>query len=93
VFRRYGHDGRIAADILAPLDADPFGEPLMVPIMRGGEPLEPRASLEESRDHARRQLAMLPEALRSLSQAPPFAVEIAPELRALAARLDILDGE
>ena len=67
VYRRYDAAGRIAADVLTLEDADPFGEPLLVPFMRGGEALDPPVSLGESREHLRRQLARLPAPLRALA--------------------------
>ncbi len=89
VFRRYHGDGRLAGDVLALAGDDPFGEPLVVPCMRGGQVLEPRASLEEARDRAREQLARLPEPLRALAPAPrPYSVEVSPAVRHLAAELD-----
>ncbi|MGZ5073922.1 MAG: nicotinate phosphoribosyltransferase, partial [Usitatibacter sp.] len=56
--------------------------------MRGGQALEPRVCLEDARDHARLQLARLPEALRSLEPAAPYDVQVSPELRALADQVD-----
>jgi len=89
VFRRYDTRGAIAADVVTiAQDGGAFGEPLLVPFMRGGEAIEPRLSLAEGRDHAARQLAKLPEPLRGLAPAAAFVPEIAPELRALATRLD-----
>jgi nicotinate phosphoribosyltransferase len=57
-------------------DAQP-GEPLIVPVMRGGKRLA-QPSLAESRERCFRDLARLP--------AP--SVEIAPALRALADAVD-----
>lgn len=89
VFRRYGPDGRLAGDVLALADSEPFGEPLLAPCMRGGEVLEPRVSLEEARDRARWQLARLPEPLRALEGASaPYPVEVSPRLKNLAEQVD-----
>ncbi len=88
VFRRYDAHGRFAGDTLAPASADPTGEPLLVPIMRGGKRIVPPVPLEESRQHARRQLGRLPESLRGLLPAAPYPVEVAAALRDLAARID-----
>jgi nicotinate phosphoribosyltransferase len=88
VFRRHDAQGRIATDTLAPAAGDAMGRPLLVPVMRAGERIGPPASLEQSRDHARRELTRLPSALRALSPAPPIAVEVAPELCRLAAEID-----
>ncbi|HUI99645.1 MAG TPA: nicotinate phosphoribosyltransferase [Usitatibacter sp.] len=88
VYRHVGRDGRFARDLLALADGRRSGRPLLVPYVRGGEPIEPRISLEESREHARREIAQLPERLRSLDPAPPYRVEIDPELETLAAEID-----
>jgi nicotinate phosphoribosyltransferase len=88
VFRRYDSSGRIARDHLVPAGREATGEPLLVPFVRGGEPIEPAISLDESRAHARRQVERLPKALRTPAPAARFLVEVAPELQALAASLD-----
>ncbi|HSN19227.1 MAG TPA: nicotinate phosphoribosyltransferase [Usitatibacter sp.] len=88
VYRRYGADGRCAGDLLALAEGRRDGRPLLVPFVRGGELIEPRISLDESREHAQRELAHLPEALRSLEPAAPYPVEIDPELTKLAAEVD-----
>ncbi|MGZ5046392.1 MAG: nicotinate phosphoribosyltransferase [Usitatibacter sp.] len=88
VHRLYHADRTFARDTVTLADADPPGEPLVVPFMRGGQVLEPRVCLEDARDHARLQLARLPEALRSLEPAAPYDVQVSPELRALADQVD-----
>jgi nicotinate phosphoribosyltransferase len=88
VFREYDAQGRIARDRLVPLGKEAAGEPLLVPFMGDGEPVGPAIPLEESRGHARREIGRLPEALRGLAPAPVFTVEVAAELRSLAASLD-----
>jgi nicotinate phosphoribosyltransferase len=88
VYRRMGNDGRFAGDLLALADGRREGRPLLVPFVRGGELIEPRISLDESREHARREMAHLPEALRGLEAAARYPVDVDPELRELAADLD-----
>ena len=88
VYRRYGADGRIAADALALAGADAPGTPLLVPVLRGGRPAGPMPGLAAIRAHAAREVAALPEPLRDLADAPPFAVDVAPSLRRLAAAVD-----
>jgi nicotinate phosphoribosyltransferase len=89
VWRRYGAEGRFAGDTLS-LAGDPqTGEPLLVPVVRGGQLACPRPSLASSRELAKQQLGRLPEALRSLDPAkPPYPVVVAEPLRQLAARID-----
>jgi len=88
VYRRTGGDERFSGDLLALADGRRDGRPLLVPFVRGGELIEPRITLEESREHARRELARLPDALRSLEPAAAYPVDIDPELAALARRID-----
>ncbi len=88
VHRRYDGDGRIAGDVLALAAETVAGEPLLVPVMRGGAALAPPPPLADVRARAQRALASLPATLRDLADAPPFAVEVAPSLARLAARID-----
>jgi len=99
VWRRYGADGRMAGDLLA-LDSptppsparaggrDGGGEPLIQPVMQGGRRLRPAPSLDEIRRHAKRELERLPEPLRRLQPGTTYPVEVADELKELAAEVD-----
>jgi nicotinate phosphoribosyltransferase len=90
---RHRRDGRFTHDTLEPVNADAPGEPLLVPVMRGGKRLPAgRVGLEESRRHAASQLDTLPEHLRSLSPAKPaypvtIAESLVRELNALRAKV------
>ncbi|KVC57737.1 nicotinate phosphoribosyltransferase [Burkholderia stagnalis] len=87
VFRRLGGDGQIAADCIA-LDGETQpGIALLAPAMIDGARL-PLPSLDASRAHAARQLAMLPERTRALTMAEPVAVEISAALAGLVAQMD-----
>jgi nicotinate phosphoribosyltransferase len=88
VWRRYGADGRMIGDLLAAEGDAKEGEPLIQPVMRNGERLRPAPSLDEIRRHAKRELERLPEPLRALDPAMTYPVEIADELKALAAEFD-----
>jgi nicotinate phosphoribosyltransferase len=88
VFRRYGSDGRIAADIVSVEGDNQPGEPLLVPVMRDGQRLAPAATLDEIRSHAAGSLAHLPEGLRQLREPFDYPVEIAHALYELAAQVD-----
>jgi nicotinate phosphoribosyltransferase len=90
VFRRYDRAGRIRADTIALVEERVRGEPLLRPVMRGGERLEPSPGLAEAREHAARSLATLPAPLRALDPATPLAPEVSPGMRSLAGRLDAL---
>ncbi len=89
VYRRSGADGRFTGDLLALADGRHPGRPLLVPFVRGGEPIEPRLSLQEAREHARNELAHLPESLRALEPAPAYPVDVDAALEALAAEIDV----
>jgi nicotinate phosphoribosyltransferase len=88
VWRRYGADGRMAGDLLAREGDKKPGEPLIELVMQGGRRLKPSPPLEEIRRHAKRELERLPDSLRSLTPAATYQVEIADELKELAADVD-----
>lgn len=88
VWRRY-ESGRMVGDRLGLAEERGDGEPLLVPVMRGGRRVGPLPSLEEARRRCARELAALPEPLRGLEPAdPPYPVEPTEALRALAAACD-----
>ena len=87
VYRQHGADGRMARDVVT-LESDAqSGEPLLVPVMRGGRRLTQAPTLPDIRSHAAANLARLPEPLRRL-EAFDYPVEIAPALYELAAEVD-----
>jgi nicotinate phosphoribosyltransferase len=93
VYRRHDSAGRPVADLLT-LDGGggaerPLsGRPLIEPVLRAGRPVAPRVALEDSRTRARAELEALPKRLRALEHAARYPVEVAPELRDLAAEVD-----
>jgi nicotinate phosphoribosyltransferase len=88
VWRRYDAQGRMAGDVVGLAHEVHDGEPLLVPVMRGGRRLDTLSGLTAARTYAAAQLRLLPEPLRALEDAPPYPVTISGELQALAARLD-----
>jgi nicotinate phosphoribosyltransferase len=88
VWRRYGADGRMLGDLIALEGSAQAGEPLIQSVMRGGRRLKPVPTLDEIRRHAKRELERLPEALRALDPAATYPVEVAEELKDLAAEFD-----
>jgi nicotinate phosphoribosyltransferase len=88
VWRRYGAGGRMIGDLLALEGEKKPGEPLLRQVMQGGRRLTPAPSLDEVRRHAKRELERLPEPLRALVPATNYPVEIAGELKDLAAEFD-----
>ena len=88
VFRAYDAAGRMRRDLLAEIGEQAEGEPLLRPVMRAGQRLDPPEPLDAARERLRRQLGQLPDSLRSLDTEAAYAVEVSPGLRQLAGRLD-----
>src|SRR5512139_1406360 len=87
VFRRLDADGRMAGDVVTlETDLQP-GEPLLIPVMRGGRRVAAAPALQDTRRLAARNLARLPEPLRRL-EVFDYPVEIAPALHELAEQVD-----
>lgn len=70
VFRRNEH-GAAAGDVIGRADEKLRGDPLLRPVMRGGERLEPAEPLAAARERAAAEIARLPEAVRGLAPADP----------------------
>jgi len=95
VYRNYDADGRMAWDAVTlegsekngKGDAQP-GEPLLKPVMRGGQRISTAATLVDIRSHAAANLARLPEPLRQLKELYNYKVEISSVLHVLAAKVD-----
>jgi nicotinate phosphoribosyltransferase len=92
VYRYYDGVGRMVRDSLTLSSAPESGDPLLRPVMRNGKRVNTLPTLEESRAHALAQLARLPEALRRVEPAPPYPVEIAPQLQALVRSMESAGG-
>jgi len=87
VYRSYDAAGRMVSDIVTVEgDAQP-GEPLLIPVMRGGQRLA-ATTLTDSRSHAAANLARLPEPLRQLQEPCEYPVAIAAALHRLAEQID-----
>jgi nicotinate phosphoribosyltransferase len=92
VFRSYGAQGRMNGDVVS-LEGDKQpGEPLMVPVMRGGERIAPSPTLAEIRERAARELARLPQPLTRLTQGYDYPVKVADALLLLAREADRATG-
>ncbi len=89
VIRRLGPDGRIERDIVQLADEPADDESLLRPCLRGGRRVGAAPTLAESRAHHLRQMASLPETLRTLEPGcPQMPVEISPRLRELTRAVD-----
>ena len=88
VYRRFAPDGRFASDALTLANETDEGTPLLTPVMLSGRLAAPLPTLNATRANAERQIAALPDDLRSLEAAPPYPVEVSSALRALAEEMD-----
>jgi nicotinate phosphoribosyltransferase len=88
VWRTYGPDGRMAGDALGLDGETQAGEPLLRLVMRNGRRVDPPAPLADIRSRAQRELARLPEPLRSLAGGSPYPVQVSDSLQRLAAETD-----
>jgi nicotinate phosphoribosyltransferase len=88
VWRRYGPDGRMCADLLSLEGEAHEGEPLIRLVMRDGRRVGMDESLAEIRSRAVRELERLPSALRRLDRVDTYPVQISPSLVELAAAFD-----
>lgn len=89
VWRHFDDGGRMSRDVIGLADESLQGQPLLVPVMRGGRRVGDRRSLRDAREHAARELSRLPDAQRRLEPAQaPFRVEVSPGVSDLVARLD-----
>jgi nicotinate phosphoribosyltransferase len=92
VWRRYSADGRMTGDRLALDDRSSAeeggGEPLIALVMQNGRRVGPAPTLDEIRRRAAREFARLPEPLRRLEPGTTYPVEVAEELKDLAAEVD-----
>jgi nicotinate phosphoribosyltransferase len=87
VYRRLDADGRMAGDVVT-LESDPHpGEPLLIPVMRGGRRVTAAPALQDSQRRAAQNLARLPDPLRRLEEFD-YPVEIASAVHDLATQID-----
>jgi nicotinate phosphoribosyltransferase len=88
IFRQEAN-GTAKRDVIAWVEEELRGQPLLQPVMRKGRRLPAgEVTLNEIRRYAGEQLAKLPAGLRALGPADPsYPVEISPELAALNRRV------
>jgi nicotinate phosphoribosyltransferase len=89
VWRSYGPDGRMAADVLSVESDEHNGEPLIEPVMQGGKRLAPSPPLATLRERAARDLARLPESLQRLQPGATYPVQIGERLLRLMDEVDV----
>ena len=88
VFRRYADSGEMVEDVIALRDEKLEGmEPLLVPVMKGGERIARPMRLEKIRKHAAESLSRLPSSLRALRDVTPYPVHQSESVRGLQSKL------
>ena len=89
IWRTSGADGRFAGDVLSLEDdgGEP-GEPLIIPVMRGGRRLAKPPTLAAIRTRAAHDLERLPDPLRRLEPGASYPVRVGDRLVELAADFD-----
>jgi nicotinate phosphoribosyltransferase len=88
VYRECDDRGTPKGDVLT-IDGDTApGTALLRPVVRGGAAVGTAVALDAAREHARTELARLPERLRALDAAPPYTVTVSRSLSRLTAEVD-----
>ena len=88
VFREYTSGGQMLVDTVTVEGNMHAGQPLLEPVLRGGNLVHPADSLSRIRERCAHQLAQLPEHLKALEREPIYEVRVAPELTELARQSD-----
>ncbi len=88
VWRNFATDGFMTDDTLSLEDDTPPGEPLIVPVMKGGKRINPAPTLDVTRATARKNLTALPQRHRDLDPEARYAVVIGDALKNLARAAD-----
>jgi nicotinate phosphoribosyltransferase len=88
VWRLYGANGLMTADIVSAEGDDQAGEPQLQLVMQNGRRAGPSPSLAEIRQRVDRALKRLPAPLLRLAEVAPYPVHVADALRRLATEVD-----
>jgi nicotinate phosphoribosyltransferase len=89
VWRSYGADGRMLADVLSIESDQHNGDPLLELAIERGRRIAPSPPLTTLRERAARDLARLPEPLRRLDPHASYPVQIGDRLRRLVEEVDM----
>lgn len=87
VFRSRDEQGRFAGDCVTRFDESANGEPLLIPILRGGELVDPYPGLDAIRSRCADQIASLPNGLLGLDAPGTYPVSISDALKDEADRI------
>jgi nicotinate phosphoribosyltransferase len=88
VWRTFDAEGRMSGDILSIEGDKQTGEPLIVPVMRGGKRVGSAPTLAQIRERTVHDLARMPLPLVQLEPGVSYPVEVADALRNLAIQAD-----
>ncbi len=89
VWRTRDPRGTFALDTVTRADESAPGEPLLVPMVRAGQPAGPWPSLAAIRERCREQVGSLPEALTALDAEPSYPIAYSFALEYEAERLGL----
>src|SRR5690606_385101 len=84
VYRRYAADGRIESDVVTLVAEPRDGEPLLVPVLRQGRPVDRALGLARARERCAASLRTLPPGVESLDRRAEFSATIDPCVLQLA---------
>ncbi|WP_169976977.1 nicotinate phosphoribosyltransferase [Tautonia rosea] len=87
VFRSRDGQGRFSGDCVTRFDESADGEPLLIPLLRGGELVQPLPGLDTIRSRCADQIASLPDALLSLDAQNDYPVSFSRSLTSEADRI------
>jgi nicotinate phosphoribosyltransferase len=88
VFRFKDSEGKYSRDAIVLADEKVKGEPLLAKVMENGKIIGNLPSLNEIRANAQKNLKMLPEKFKQLTDAPTYQVELSQSLNNLVTRLE-----
>ncbi len=88
VWRSFAADGVMSGDVLSLDGDDQPGEPLIVPVMRGGKRVAALPPLADVRDHAASNLERLPASLKQMTPGERYPTRVGDALVRLAEEVD-----
>jgi nicotinate phosphoribosyltransferase len=89
VHRQRDASGKFSCDVVTRADEPWDGEPLLLPVIRGGRRAAPLPTLDAIRRRCAAQLAALPDALRGVDAVPRYPMAYSLTLEAEAERLGV----
>ncbi|MGP8051294.1 MAG: nicotinate phosphoribosyltransferase [Desulfobaccales bacterium] len=88
-YRHYDGQGQMCRDVIALRQEEVTGAvPLLRPVMRRGRIIEPKQSLNDSREYFLSQFALLPEPYKALRDPSLYPVALSPGLRELQSQVE-----